>query len=189
VNNTLGENQVKRLETIASSLSQRVARAHELASTIITVNYVKPCVAAAGTLRRCCSALALCRNLGSYFCAARRIQCETMKITGKILLFAACAYSAVSAASSVGSFLVTNNDVPQANPPVGPAGSSVTYYSLESDGTVANKTVIDTNGVGVAGGDFAYSRIAIVPQGENVCVFASNAASANIAGISAGASR
>jgi len=108
-----------------------------------------------------------------------------MKITGKILLFAACAYSAVSAASSVGSFLVTNNDVPQANPPVGPAGSSVTYYSLESDGTVANKTVIDTNGVGVAGGDFAYSRIAIVPQGENVCVFASNAASANIAGISA----
>ena len=107
-----------------------------------------------------------------------------MKIRGKILSFAACAYSAVSAASSVGSFLVTNNDVPQANPPIGPAGSSVTYYSLASNGTVSNKTVIETNGVGVGGGDFAYSRIAIVPQGADVCVFASNGASANIAGIS-----
>jgi len=60
----------------------------------------------------------------------------------------------------------------------------VTYYSLASNGTVSNKTVIETNGVGVGGGDFAYSRIAIVPQGADVCVFASNGASANIAGIS-----
>lgn len=108
-----------------------------------------------------------------------------MKITGKFLLLAACAYAAASSASNVGSFLVANNDVPLFNPPQGPAGSTVTFYSVESNGALDNKVVIPTGGVGIAGGFFASSRIAIVPQGSDVCVFASNAASGDVSGISA----
>jgi hypothetical protein len=109
-----------------------------------------------------------------------------MNIGGKILLLGACAYAAAASAGSVGSFLVTNNDVPLFNPPQGPAGSTVTFYSVESNGALDNKIVVPTGGVGIAGGFFASSRIAIVPQGEDVCVFASNAASPGISGISAG---
>jgi hypothetical protein len=110
-----------------------------------------------------------------------------MNRAGKILLLAACSYAAASSAGSVGSFLVTNNDVPLFNPPEGPAGSTVTIYSIESNGSLDNKVVIPTGGVGISGGYFASSRIAIVPQGSDVCVFASNAASGDISGISAGA--
>lgn len=109
-----------------------------------------------------------------------------MNRVGKVLLMAACAYAATTSASSVGSFLVTNNDVPLFNPPQGPAGSTVSFYSIESSGALDNKVVIPTGGVGIAGGFFASSRIAIVPQGNEVCVFASNAASGDISGINAG---
>jgi len=107
-----------------------------------------------------------------------------MKRAGVILFLGMCAY-AVASAGPVGSFLVTNNDVPTSNPPVGPAGSTVTFYSLEADGAVANKVVVATGGVGIGGGFFASSRIAIVPQGDDVCVFASNGSTGDISGISA----
>ena len=104
----------------------------------------------------------------------------------RIALFLGVFSSATAlAASTVGSFLVTNNDVPLFNPPQGPAGSTVTFYSVESNGALDNKVVIPTGGVGIAGGFFASSRIAIVPQGSDVCVFASNAASGDVSGISA----
>ena len=109
-----------------------------------------------------------------------------MNRAGKILLLAACGYAAASSAGSVGSFLATNNDVPLFNPPQGPAGSTVTFYSIESNGALDNKVVVPTGGVGISGGFFASSRIAIVPQRSDVCVFASNAASGDISGISAG---
>jgi hypothetical protein len=108
-----------------------------------------------------------------------------MSKAGKLLLLSACAYAAASWASGVGSFLVTNNDLPIFNPPQGPAGNTVTFYSIEANGTLDNKTLVPTGGVGIAGGFFASPRIAIVPQGSDVCVFASNAASGDISGISA----
>jgi len=109
-----------------------------------------------------------------------------MNKAGKILLLAACAYAVASSAATVGSFLVTNNDVPLFNPPEGPAGSTVTFYSIEANGALDNKVVVPTGGVGISGGFFASSRIAIVTQGDDVCVFASNAASGDISGINAG---
>lgn len=109
-----------------------------------------------------------------------------MNKAGKILLTVACAYAAASSASTVGSFLVTNNDVPLFNPPQGPAGSTVTFYSIEANGALENKVVVPTGGVGISGGFFSSSRIAIVPQANDVCVFASNAASGDISGINAG---
>jgi hypothetical protein len=108
-----------------------------------------------------------------------------MDIRRGLLFFTALACTAASAASSVGSFLVTNNDVPLPNPPMSYSGSTVSFYSIGANGSLGDRVVVATGGDGVDGGFFASSRVAIVPQGEDVCVFASNAATADIAGISA----
>ena len=108
-----------------------------------------------------------------------------MKIRAPVFLLAFCALAALSAVAHAGSFLVANNDAPKLNPPVGPPGSSVTFYTLGADGSVTGVSSVATGGIGVGGGDFSYSRLAIVPQGSDVCVFAANAApTPNIAGIS-----
>lgn len=109
-----------------------------------------------------------------------------LKIRKPIFSVAICLVASISSAAPLGSFLVTNNDVPKSNPPVGPPGSTATFYSLGANGAVTGVTVVRTGGVGVGGGDFAFSRLVIVPQGQDACVFASNAApTPNIAGISA----
>ena len=90
-----------------------------------------------------------------------------------------------SAAGAVGRFLVTNNDVPVPNPPTGYAGNTVTFYSIGAHGVLGDKTVVATGGAGIGGGFFASSRVAIVPQGDDVCVFAADANTADIAGMSA----
>lgn len=98
-----------------------------------------------------------------------------------LLMGALCAGASASAVSN---FLVTNNDVPEPNPPQNYKGSTATFYTLGLEGNLSDKTVVLTGGDGIAGGFFAASRVAIVPLANDVCVFVSNAASNNIAGIS-----
>lgn len=100
------------------------------------------------------------------------------------LALAALLGAGVSAAG-VGNFLVTNNDVPPPNPPKNYRGSSVTFYTLGAKGALSEKSVVLSGGNGIAGGAFSYSRLAIVPQGEDVCVFVSDAGTSDIAGFSA----
>jgi hypothetical protein len=92
---------------------------------------------------------------------------------------------AATAAASVGNFLVTNNDVPQPNPPKNYRGSTVTFYSIGAQGALTNRTVRAAGGDGIAGGTFAYTRVVTVAQGADVCVFSSNAGTADIAAFSA----
>jgi hypothetical protein len=93
---------------------------------------------------------------------------------------------AASAASSVGSFLVTNNDATQSVlPPDALNGNTATFYTIGPNGAISDRTVIATGGLGEGGGSFSASRIAIVPQSSDVCVFVSNANNPNIAAISA----
>ena len=73
-----------------------------------------------------------------------------------------------NAASS--GLLITNNDVPS------PYSNTITLYGLNAAGAPANKTVIPTGGSGIGGGYFAATRLVVVPNGTNVCVFASDAA-------------
>jgi len=108
-----------------------------------------------------------------------------MDLGKAVLVLAALAYASAAAASSVGSFLVANNDVPLPNPPVSYSGSTVTFYSIGANGALGEKDVVATGGDGVGGGSFAAARVVVVPQADDVCVFASNAATADIAGISA----
>src|ERR1700733_12405397 len=90
-----------------------------------------------------------------------------------------------ASAATVSSFMVTNNDVPVPHPAQNYRGSSATFYTLGPQGAVSDKTVVLTGGDGIAGGSFSFARIAIVPQGADVCVFVSDAATNDIASISA----
>ena len=108
-----------------------------------------------------------------------------MDIGRAFLVLTALGCSSAAAASSVGSFLVANNDVPLPNPPTSYSGSTLTFYAIGANGAVGDKNIVATGGDGVAGGSFAANRVVIVPQGDDVCVFASNAATAEVAGVSA----
>lgn len=101
------------------------------------------------------------------------------------LFLTAFSSTAALAASPVGSFLVTNNDVPLPFPALSYRGSTVTFYSIGANGAVDGKSIVATGGDGIGGGSFAASRVALVPQGNDVCVFASDAGTSDIAGISA----
>jgi hypothetical protein len=85
----------------------------------------------------------------------------------------------------VGSFLVTNNDVPLPFPRLSYKGSTLTFYSIGPNGAFSAKSVVLTGGDGIGGGSFAAARVAVVPEGADVCVFASDAGTSDIAGISA----
>ncbi len=74
-------------------------------------------------------------------------------------------------------FLVTNDDTSATVPP-----SSVTFYSIGADGALGSPVRVSTGGNGIAGGYFGIDRL-LVTGGQDVCVYASNAQSENIAGI------
>jgi len=107
-----------------------------------------------------------------------------MVIPRAIPLLAFYISSTAFAANGVQSVMVANNDVPVPDDPaIDYLGNTVTFYSLDSSGSVAGKTIVTTGGTGIAGGTFASQRLAIVPQGTGVCVFASNAGTNTITGI------
>lgn len=108
-----------------------------------------------------------------------------MDIRKVVLVLTAAGCTSAAAASGIGSFLVANDDVPLPNPPTSYSGSTLTFYAIGANGAVGEKNVVATGGDGVGGGSFAANRVVIVPQGDEVCVFAANAATAEIAGISA----
>ena len=78
-----------------------------------------------------------------------------MDIRRELLFSIALACTAASAASSVGSFLVTTNDVPLPNPPMSYPGSTVSFYLIAANGTLGDKIVVATGGDGIGGGFFA----------------------------------
>ena len=77
-------------------------------------------------------------------------------------------------------FLVTNDDAATVFPP-----STVSFYAIAADGSLASPTRVSTGGNGIAGGYFGAARVLVAPSGLDACVYASNAQSENIAGIDA----
>ena len=77
-------------------------------------------------------------------------------------------------------FLITNDDTGTVFPP-----STVTFYSVAADGSLAAPASVSTGGNGIAGGYFGAARVLVAPGGLDTCVYASNAQSENIAGIGA----
>ena len=80
--------------------------------------------------------------------------------------------------SGTDSFVFSNNDSPAFT-------NSVTIYTLGSDGRPVRSAAISTGGLGIGGGFFAASRLLVVPADATICLFASDAGTADIAGIDA----
>ena len=77
-------------------------------------------------------------------------------------------------------FLVANDDATRPAPP-----STVTFYTVGTDGTLTNADAVSTGGNGIAGGFFGTARIIVIDKKDEACVYASNAQSENITGIDA----
>jgi WD40 repeat protein len=77
-------------------------------------------------------------------------------------------------------FLVTNDDTAAALPP-----STVSFYIVGADGRLTGPSAVSTGANGIAGGYFGIARLLVAANGQDVCVYASNAQSENIAGIDA----
>jgi hypothetical protein len=77
-------------------------------------------------------------------------------------------------------FLAANDDIARSAPP-----SSVSFYAVAADGSLAAPTTVSTGGNGMAGGYFGTTRLVIAAGNEEACVYASNAQSENITGIDA----
>lgn len=73
------------------------------------------------------------------------------------------------------SYLIANDDEPFSN--------AVRFYTIGATGLLALKEEVQTEGAGIGGGYFATNRVTVLNSGAEQCVFASNAATGDIAGI------
>jgi hypothetical protein len=80
----------------------------------------------------------------------------------------------LAAGASQPHYLVTNDDAPFSN--------SVTFYTI-TNGLLTPKGRVLTGGSGIGGGYFGANRVNVLDSGGQVCVYASDAGSGDIAGI------
>ncbi len=73
-------------------------------------------------------------------------------------------------------YLVTNDDL-------APFFSSVSFYSIGTDGLINLQQTVSTGGYGIGGGYFGLNRLAVLNSGDNQCVYASDATTGDIVGI------
>jgi hypothetical protein len=86
----------------------------------------------------------------------------------------------VASAQQASRILVTNNDVPG---PMMPA--TLSFFQITEGGELSPQIQLRTGGHGGGGGDFAPKRILPISLGKDICIFASNAQSGDIVGVSA----
>jgi hypothetical protein len=86
------------------------------------------------------------------------------------------AESVMGAKGHPAAFLAANDDTSVPFPP-----STVSFYEIRGDGSLAPPTRVSTQGNGMAGGFFGTDRLLVVASGARNCVFASNAQSESIA--------
>lgn len=75
-------------------------------------------------------------------------------------------------------YVITNDDVPPS------LGTSVSFYTVATDGQLTLKAKVLTGQGGIGGGYFAANRVNVLHSGNAECVYASNAQTGEILGIS-----
>jgi hypothetical protein len=110
-----------------------------------------------------------------------------MSATGKFwlsrmaaVLVGVCVFSVMAAAGN-GGFVVTNDDSPMGNLQFNT--NSVSFYAIGATGLLTLQQTVFTGGYGIAGGYFGANRLSVLNSGGQGCVFASDAATADIAGV------
>jgi hypothetical protein len=92
------------------------------------------------------------------------------------VLVGVCLASGFAVGASKPHYLVTNDDVPPK------LTGGVSFYTVGTNGALTLKKRVGT-GNGIAGGYFGANRVNVLNSGKSECVFASDAATGDIAGI------
>jgi hypothetical protein len=91
------------------------------------------------------------------------------------LLLSICTFSCVALAASQPHYLITNDD--------DTLSSSVTFYVIEENSLLHLDQRVLTGGTGIAGGYFSTNRLAVLDNGTQQCVYASDAFTGDVVGI------
>ncbi|MGA8732823.1 MAG: hypothetical protein WB558_02775, partial [Terriglobales bacterium] len=89
-----------------------------------------------------------------------------------------CFVSSFAVGADKPHYVVTNDDVPPS------LTTSVSFYTVATNGQLTLKTKVLTGQGGIAGGYFAANRVNVLESGSAECVYASNAQGGEIEGIS-----
>ncbi len=89
-----------------------------------------------------------------------------------------CVVNAFAAGSGGPHYVITNDDVFTAGL------SGVSFYTVGATGQITFYQEVSTGGTGIAGGYFATNRLAVLDSGGSQCVYASEAFTGDIVGIS-----
>jgi len=95
-----------------------------------------------------------------------------------VLVVSLCFASGFAVGADQPHYVVTNDDVPPS------LGTSVGFYTVATDGQLTLKTKVSTGQGGIGGGYFAANRVNVLDSGNAECVYASNAQTGEILGIS-----
>jgi len=96
------------------------------------------------------------------------------------MLVGVCMLTSMATAGN-GGFVITNDDSPMGNLQFNT--NSVSFYAIGSNGLLTLQQTVFTGGYGIAGGYFGANRLSVLNSGGQGCVFASDAATGDIAGI------
>jgi 6-phosphogluconolactonase (cycloisomerase 2 family) len=96
-----------------------------------------------------------------------------------VALLAVCLGSACAFGASGNPILIANDDS------VGPLPGTVTIYTIGTDGALTFLQQVKTGGLGIAGGFFGTNRVAVLNGPPQSCIYVSDAATADVAGIDA----
>ena len=95
----------------------------------------------------------------------------------RTLVLAALFHSIVSAAFAQTRYVVANDDA------AFPFPNGVSFFSEAASGLLTFQQQVNTGGYGINGGYFGESRLAVANDGQESCVFSSQASSGNIVGV------
>lgn len=110
-----------------------------------------------------------------------------MSATGKFwlsrmaaVLVGVCVLGSMATAGN-GGFVITNDDSPMGNLQFNT--NSVSFYAIGANGLLTLQQTVFTSGYGIGGGYFGANRLSVLNSGGQGCVFASDAATGDIAGV------
>jgi 6-phosphogluconolactonase (cycloisomerase 2 family) len=101
---------------------------------------------------------------------------ESWFLRSVAVMVAVLAVSGLAAAGT--QYVVTNDDAAY------PFLTGVSFYAVGSNGLPVFQQQVQTGGFGIGGGYFGLNRIAVLNDGDQQCVYTSEAANGDIAGIS-----
>src|SRR5580692_4017285 len=107
-----------------------------------------------------------------------RVSLKSWQLRGTAALVGLCLAAGFAVAADKPHYVVTNDDVPPS------LATSVTFYTVATDGQLTLKTKILTGRGGIGGGYFAANRVSVLQSGNAECVYASDAQTGEIQGIS-----